>query len=430
MKHSTILLLIGLIITIAAHSQEQPEATDFLICAEYDWNMQDSIWNDTLRFVRAVEDSAMRDEQLYERQNGIWEHTGGAQYLNTSGDADTTLFYSIGSSGSPELTGRILEVFENGRLVEYRRSTYSPTLNDWSDNDRVKWQYDGAGDILTEVTYGWNIVGGQNLFIPADSAFYFYDSQGQVDSIFTRFYTGVEWIYNGKEGFEYNSIGQRITYTKIAIDTAGNSIPGERQAYFYNTQGEVEQTDIQYYNPISTSYETNTRFKGEYISGTSLIEKHSFFLVSDTGEALLQFTEYDYQSDTLVESRGFFNQFGMNVIGTQRLTYSYPLPAAPVDTTDTLVDDTTGTVGLQSTTANVFLIYPNPAREYVVVTGGEGSKMLRFVLFNSMGQPVREERLSQRSTAQINLEGLPQGNYFYRVLMENGESKTGILQRQ
>lgn len=66
-------------------------------------------------------------------------------------------------------------------------------------------------------------------------------------------------------------------------------------------------------------------------------------------------------------------------------------------------------------------IFPNPATDYVVVsgTGGEGSVPLVFQLYDALGRLLIEEELGCLP-ARVELGDLPDAGYFYRVLGAGG----------
>ncbi|HPL06946.1 MAG TPA: T9SS type A sorting domain-containing protein, partial [Bacteroidales bacterium] len=79
-------------------------------------------------------------------------------------------------------------------------------------------------------------------------------------------------------------------------------------------------------------------------------------------------------------------------------------------------NDTTGVVGLGAVKAlPTLMIYPNPASDFIVVSGIENNSVVK--VFNVTGQQLYVRRADQNQLS-IDLNGLNQGLYILQVESE------------
>lgn len=417
------LLFVAAATAVTTHAQDQPQPYDFSESAAYDWNMNDSIWNDTLRFTIAEDNGVFRAEKLYEHDTAGWEVVSGTEIYRTDDRLDSLLTYSINAFGYKVYERKTVQLYEGGYLKEHRIYTFEYATQLWSLLEKTIWTRVGDGSPATRTQHGLVIVNGQYEVLPVDTAVFIYDTQGQLDSIVNWEVDGTALDTSFVVVFDHNGNGELISETRYNY-VFGSLLNGERLFYSYNAQGLVEEVQTQSF--VNGQYVTHYSQASEYESGSGLMIKQSEWQVDQSNNYnLTRFFEFDFQSDTLVESRVFGNQFwaGNVVVGIQRLTYDYSYPA---DTTDTTLSVNPGP--LQP--AMRLSIYPNPSSDVVTIAGDGQQSLQEVEVFNTHGQRVMTMRPGGAAIARLNIGELPAGNYLYRILLSDGGSQTGIIQRQ
>jgi hypothetical protein len=81
--------------------------------------------------------------------------------------------------------------------------------------------------------------------------------------------------------------------------------------------------------------------------------------------------------------------------------------------------------GMQSDYSSSYHIYPNPAKDFVLIEMTE-NHTINFKLFTLAGQVVLQEQV-KNSGQKINISNLKEGLYIYKILDEKGKLVTGKL---
>ena len=77
---------------------------------------------------------------------------------------------------------------------------------------------------------------------------------------------------------------------------------------------------------------------------------------------------------------------------------------------------------------NDFVVYPNPANDFVSVNLSEGLDKGNIIFYTVLGQKVLEEKIT-RESASVSVKSLTAGIYFYKI-ESNGFSKNGKIIKQ
>jgi hypothetical protein len=73
-------------------------------------------------------------------------------------------------------------------------------------------------------------------------------------------------------------------------------------------------------------------------------------------------------------------------------------------------------VGLKSFTgSDDFLLYPNPVTDQLFISGSRLHENDRVIIFNAVGEKVREQKIKEAHHAMINIADLSAGVYFIRI---------------
>jgi hypothetical protein len=81
-----------------------------------------------------------------------------------------------------------------------------------------------------------------------------------------------------------------------------------------------------------------------------------------------------------------------------------------------LIGDTPASVGTLETTATVFTLYPNPAREFITLIDVPPFSSLSIT--DLSGRLVYQEEIAVETNIRINTGHLPQGVYLVRIIKE------------
>lgn len=207
------------------------------------------------------------------------------------------------------------------------------------------------------------------------------------------------------------------------INTAGiiSTVAGDSASYIYNGD-EIPATQANMYpaflaiNPNGLLYITdqyNNRIRKVDSNGVihTVAGNGTAANTGDNGPATA--ASIDKPTGIVFDSCGNLYICQINTPRIRKVTYdSTRHYSSPADTTDT-------TTSVHNTaTQNSISIYPNPAKEQLMITGGSNVKDV--MILNAIGQVMMEQHYNSYN-AHVNVSGLKEGLYFISVKDEKSD---------
>ncbi len=122
------------------------------------------------------------------------------------------------------------------------------------------------------------------------------------------------------------------------------------------------------------------------------------------------------------DSAGLY-QFSIIITSYKRVLYAGHLHQIPVDTTDVelevTVDSAINAINEPTNLEDRVTVFPNPTPGLFTVSVTHPSVQEEIIIYNMLGEPVERAPLIGNNT-DIELNGKPDGLYFYRIITENG----------
>lgn len=193
----------------------------------------------------------------------------------------------------------------------------------------------------------------------------------------------------------------------------------------------VSGNEVKIYNPISSASSTPVVLKWRVLSS-------SFMSGWDAGNSgicdntLCRFDVNALQANTGFETSGPYTTRGdFHVL----FIANNPANGTSARVTVLLQDDASGysrtltfiayksAVGITTTTLaddNVKL-FPNPARDFVNVIYDAKANVKTAAIYNLIGKTIQVYKVSDNNSAKLDLENVPSGVYFIRLMNANGQ---------
>ncbi|MDP4291196.1 MAG: T9SS type A sorting domain-containing protein [Bacteroidota bacterium] len=131
----------------------------------------------------------------------------------------------------------------------------------------------------------------------------------------------------------------------------------------------------------------------------------------------IRIKQADYTSGEVVIEKVLWSKFASKDYGI--------LPNDIVPTNANATNVTVINNGFHSEYASTYHVYPNPAKEYVVIEMTENHDVT-FKLFTLSGQMIIQEQI-KASGQKIGLNNLKEGLYIYKIIDDKGKQVTGKL---
>lgn len=318
------------------------------------------------------------DEILYSsyETSGIWVTCGKTRL---SYDEDNHLIFSMGYQYTDnhwtESNKQIWE-YESG-LLQVNTSYYSSRSMEWVPFERTEYNYNSEDLCIEETSYYWS-----GTWKPVSKTTFNYDNQLLcIEKIEYEYSNSNGWYKRYKHSYDYDASGNLNTVIlySFKIETQ-DWIYGRKYEYVYDEDNNC----VGYYDYCyrDETWKLEKSYHTTY--GTPKIEQVS-------GLALVW--------DLFYCKYPAFNKVNQVVESNEYLSYHdfhY-----------------SSTIGVEEQSYNKLTLWPNPARDRVVIEGVEADKVWMYDTFGQMVKYVQ-------GTNEISVVDLPNGVYLVRVMETSG----------
>jgi len=76
--------------------------------------------------------------------------------------------------------------------------------------------------------------------------------------------------------------------------------------------------------------------------------------------------------------------------------------------------------------SNDFILYPNPANEFITIISNDKKEITNIEIFNSLGQKMQDTKITKlnNDALQVNVNGLSGGIYWVKIYSKDNYTKT------
>ena len=354
------------------HYDEQDRLTTMI--DYYDYRMEDYIYN--------AQDLVEEILYSYYETSEIWV-TSGRTVLTYDEDNRVvfSLRYVFVDDNWKESSKQTWE-YESGLLQNTIYYTYES--GEWIPFERTDYSYSSEGLCLEEINSWWS-----ETWKPVSKTVFNYDVHlFCIERIQYGYSNSGEWLKRNKNSYDYDASGNLSTLFFYSFKTEFQDWAcGGKYEYLYDEDNNcIEYNDYHYHDEawyLERSYRITYGIpKAIHIAGlplwwdlygfnTPLFNKVNHFVVNN---GFLSYQDFHYSS----------------------------------------------IIGIEEMSDNIMTLWPNPTRDRVVIEGVEVDKVW---VYDVLGRIVKYVQ----ATNEINIVGLPEGNYLVRVFDVNGKVFTNRI---
>lgn len=371
---------------------------------------------------------------LYSQGRGSQFNFTDMQYDSYSGNgvkADSSFNYFNSGSGLQISFGTLATYNSTNMVTGFTRRVGNPLTN----NTRVEYTYDGAGNLVREVVFNWN----SNQWDSTDRTDYTYNSQNQMTQSLTYDISSSQ--YDNKATYTYNSAGdmtgglysfwlmgawQQVFRMTMTYDANHHVITNLSEDY--DISGWVNSAlDTFGYNGTDfyTYYEARS---WDDMAGAWVNEDlETRTLNSQSLPNIQTNSTWDNMASAYVpdEDVHWFYNTNNNPVKFESYSYSGGTPSTIPDYYTVFYYEYYFPQGVNDVSKNGNItVYPNPATETVKVrwNGSMSNSKAAISLTNTMGQVVYNsmQPVTGNETT-LSLNGLPTGTYLLSVKDTEGK---------
>lgn len=365
----------------------------------------------------------------------------------------------------------------NGKMTLYNASFYDTVSESWKfTNSSFKYEnaYNAQGKQTLYSYYKWdeslNQWKGQGNLIET-----VYDEMGNKTQVINKEWdeTSHQWINSTKTESVFTGNNQLLQKTDYIWETSTNAWSNQNKtANIYNESNILTGTILSEWDTITASWKMISQQEVSYDTNRNIVQyqklhedtlTHQWYVdskivytydennketskesyeLNDTGVLVVvdkTTTEYDVYGNTILvstyetergeliklfEQQYIFDSTGNKLTEESAIMYFDGIPY--IQKTNYYYSTHSTDTGFESITGG-YVIYPNPFNNQLTIDLNDNFTQVSFELFNAQGQKVLSTGLLHSMT--IDIEGLPNGVYFYKILVDNQLRKGKLLKQ-
>lgn len=364
-------------------------------------------------------DNYGRNEFTYDTEENISQYT--SDYWD---DTDELWFAEEKQEYTYDTSGNVLKII----TYEY----YDADEGEWLDTFESEYTYDDNG-LLTQCIYSGTAEFTDD-WLTYGKDVYTYDVNNNMTQIYSYDWDEdfSEWLDSYKEDYTYDSNNNftQILYSYWDEDS-DQWISSDKDEFSYNVNGYLIEEIHFYWDEYFSQWLSSTKYETSYDTNGNPTLELSFDWDEDLGDWLyydkyentfdLSYNLSDLILPKLDDNYILYFQTMSNMI-TNDVSYEY-IDDAWVETFKGTFyySEQTNVTGVSNITKNPIKVYPNPTSEFITIDFGIDYHNLNLELIDIQGKTIIKKKISNNE--QINIEQLPTGLYFYKLI--NG---TNIIQ--
>jgi hypothetical protein len=423
-----------------------------------------------LLFTAAVFSQNVDTATTYQPVNGIWQPVfRDVTTYNASCKASTTLYQVWVASSSSWADNQLTTYTYNtdNRVIQQTIRVWDTSTNSWANSQRYISTYN-SNNIQDSILFQqWLIGAWQNYTLTID----FYNADNLEDTSTIESWTDTSWVNAWQSIFDYNQnktiheifnygwtyVGwERNTWDLYQYDTSSKQVAAI-ETFIWNTKFHPPCCPWQHWEPYSeTNYtytynrdgtlaesfatqgsdsaKTTFHYSAACLLPLTLL---SFTAALDGKAATLQWTTAteintkNFIIQRSIDAMHFQNIGSVNAVGNSSQITSYSFADAGafneganklyyrlqmVDKDGKFTYSNIATV--QIANGGLFVIYPNPVKDELLITGNASLNNARVRIFDPGGKVVYQQQISnmQPGTTKINVSGFSKGVYYLQLI--------------
>ena len=353
----------------------------------YDWDDNINHWLVLNKEDYTYNTSGKLNEKIksnWDSISGLWEQAYKSTY-SYNGNGDLVLFDGYDwDSGKSQWIMEDKEEYTydaNDHMIQYLDYNLNPGNNQWFSDAKEDFTNNSNGDITMLVGYDWEA--SNNQWINDDKKEFTYDVNRYLTQLLDYFWTipSSQWIYQDKQDFTYDGNGNVIQLISSDWDWMMN----------------------QWINDIR--YEST--FNNTYVF-TDMVLPFNWFL---------------NQKPALKDPGFFYNKelFCKHMLtGYTGKTWNSTTSQWINDSHATFYYSQFNVIGIKENRISEISVYPNPARDFVVISLQNITVPTSFQLNDLQGRKVLSKNLNP-GINRVPLNGINEGIYLYRLIRKNND---------
>jgi len=333
-------------------------------------------------------------------------------------------------SGSWAKKGLTTFLYDDGNLITQKGYFWNSTTNEWIYTGEWVITYtNGLMTTSSNTTTDFNADGIVN-YLDWSRWEFSYDASGNMltDSNMTYLSDSLKWVDNTKTWYTYSEANLRLSATSFMRNPETYSMDKTyKEEYTWNEDGKQVLNASYTWDRVFSEWIGFHRSELEYDQEHELKSLISSFWEPDSGTWLPD-TKTNYSNDPGIESKQIM--LPENYIKT----FKYKLTGYSVSYFDdpdwTLFEKVNFYYSSQSGSGKTenpledISLFPNPAKDYLRITGEFSTGGVVVAIFNSEGKEIKSIRLTVDRVIPVN--DLAPGVYLYKI-SNSTNTKTGKL---
>jgi hypothetical protein len=397
-------LILGIMTTFSANAQNQnlkspvipsyKKAIDQIMnLKSYDGLKIDSIVNESWNSSDSTFTNSNKDTWQYSNGKGVlamhynWDNNAGewvASFKNEySYDVNGYQILNISSiwdasaSQWNQASKSVMNPDQNGNDTLAFSFNWDKTLGEWAPGSKYVYDYDESGNQIYFLLFQWSA--GNTTWDSVYKSDIYRDENGKDTTVLTSFWDAgtSQWNTTNKSKSFYDESGVDTLTCQYNWSAESNDwMITQKNVPEYYMNGEDSVVSVYGWNSVENQWAGSFRFEMLYETDKSFVNQYMW--LDGQWQFFSKITTY----------------------------YSEYLPSGisnPVEETG---------------------VYPNPAREFIVIDMPDISNTATIQIFNVQGKKVLDQKIPDGK--QISTSGLSKGIYLYRII-NNRNSSTGKL---
>ncbi len=322
---------------------------------------------------------------------------------------------------------------------------------DWENDQKTRWEYDENNALVEFLVEFWengqwtnylivNITNDENSlpiydiariwesdqWVNSDSTTYEHDENGNMIKADLKLWIDNEWVNWGLNQYAYDANNQKIMHMHSSWDGI-IYFPYSLDSTEYNEAG--LETVIKHFTFADGIWQKQELAERNYDELNTLIEEYIFkwenegwvnayYFEYEFEDGLIKCDKLEWIDDEWVPSNSDFTHPIKIIINGETIL----IHKGYIIENSVMVYYSQTNVGvIENTNSYDYTIYPNPAKESIIIKASENSNINLVEIINTEGKVMFTEQLSsQMAEHKVQVSELPKGLYLVKLYFEDG----------
>ncbi len=273
-------------------------------------------------------------------------------------------------------------IYEGGKLTTWKE--YFWEEGDWVHNYNTDYTYDGNGNLVLELTQGWDFL--TEAWADFEKSEYGYNASNQLIREEVWEFDWIQFLMVLESLFEYtwDADGNRVTEIESEWDEAAGAVKS--------------------WNDVAGDWQITWKSEWTYNKNFTVQDLYvPYWFIEEDGN-------YPYVHMPVSEL-GYFNNNGTWDMNFRQTGY--------------YSDFGGGSTNIEDVLDNPISVFPNPASEMITINWGEKYSSLSLELYDLTGKQVISRSIENNETVRV--DNLSRGMYLYKLTDNNDFIQTGKI---